>query len=156
MAMYESHGFCPNNSFLHYALEKGDATPANWRITQKLLGDRTGYMVYTKAGNAYYGYSYVVDALIGATDTLGIEVACKLQALIPVCKYAETGRMILITDVINPFLIPGVVGCNSSGDESRFVAGDNLTLIEDERYLVGITEEGDAVHMYFFKKVSEQ
>ena len=156
MAMYESIGFCPSNSFLHYAMEMGDKVPANWRITQKLLGDRKGYMVYTKAGCAYYGYSYVVDALIGANDTLGIEVACKLQAMIPVCKYAETGRMILITDVINPFQIPGVVGHNGSGDESNFVAGDNLTLIEDERYLVGITDEGDAVHMYFFKKVTEQ
>ena len=156
MAMFESLGFCPNNDFLHYALEKGDTVPANWKITQKLLGDRKAYMVNTKAGCAYYGHSYVVDALVGATDTLGIEVACKLQALVPVCKYAEAGRMIVITDVINPFQIPGVVGCNGSGDESRFVSGDDLTLIEDERYLVGITEEGDAVHMYFFKKKTEQ
>ena len=155
MAIFESTGFCPNNSFLHYAMEKGDAVPANWKITQKLLGDRKGYMVYTKAGCAYYGYCYVVDALIGATDTLGIEVACKLQALIPVCKYAETGRMILITDVINPFQIPGV-GRNSSGDTSEFVADENLAMFEDERYLVGIIDEGNAVHMYFFKKETEQ
>lgn len=155
MAMYENIGFCPNNSFLHYAMEKGDAIPANWKITQKLLGDRKGYMVYTKAGCAYYGYCYVVDALIGATDTLGIEVACKLQALVPVCKYAETGRMILITDVINPFQIPGVVN-STSGGTSNFMASDDMTLFEDERYLVGITEDGDAVHMYFFKKEQEQ
>ena len=156
MAMYESIGFCPNNSFLHYAMEKGDAIPANWEITQKLLGDRKGYMVYTKAGCAYYGYSYVVDALMGATNTLGIEVACKLQALVPVCKYAETGRMILITDVINPFQIPGVVYCHGSGNASNFMADDDMALFEDERYLVGITEDGDAVHMYFFKKKQEQ
>lgn len=150
MAMYEKEGFCPNNEFLHYQMEKGPVSSL-WERTREILGDRIGYMVYTEAGNSYYGSSYVVDCLVGATSTLGVEVACKLRDMIPNCKYAVNGRKILITDVINPFQMPGLSrGYVNEG--SSYVGTDKLFVLEDNRYVVGITDEKEAVHMYLFKK----
>lgn len=154
MAMYENEGFCPNNSFLHYQMEKKEDVPVIWERTREILGDRTGYMVYTEAGCSYYGWCYVVDCLVGSTSTLGVEVACKLETMIPNCKYAETGRKILVTDVINPFQIPGL-NRGYVNNAEKFVGSDKLYVLEDKRYVVGITDEGEAVHLYFFKKVSE-
>ena len=136
MAMYETLGFCPNNSFLHYQLE--NEVPAIWERTREILGDRTGYMVYTPNGYVDHEWCYVVDCLIGSTSTLGVRVASKLKELIPNCKYAVTGRKILVTDLTNR---------ESVGSVGQF--------LEDERYLVNIVEEGDAVHLYFFKKSAE-
>ena len=147
MAMYEKEGYCPNNEFVHYPMENGPV-PVLWDRTREILGDRTGYMVYTEAGNSYYGSSYVVDCLVGSTTTLGVEVACKLRDLIQKCVYAETGRKILVTDVINPFQMPGLSGNIDTG----FIGSDKLFVLEDNRYVVGITDEEDAVHMYLFKK----
>lgn len=153
MAMYENLGFCPSNSFLSYLVRKKEI-PAIWERTKKLLGDRIGYMVYTEAGYSYYG-CYVVDCLAGSTSTLGLEVACKLQAMIPECEYARIGRKILVTDVINPFQIPGL---RRSGTTyiSDFVGSGNLDVLEDDRYVVGIIDEGPQVHLYFFKKEKEE
>lgn len=148
MAMYENLGFCPNNSFLQYCMEKGEKVPALWKRTSEILGDRMGYMVYTKNGCNYYGWCHVVDCLVGSTTTLGVEVACKLKALIPNCKYSETGRKILVTDVINPYQIPDI-RCTGS---NNFVGSDKVEVLEDDRYVVGITDEGEQVHLYFFKK----
>lgn len=148
MAMFENEGFCPNNSFLHYVMEKQEELPEIWERTNELLGDRKGYMVYTEAGCVWHGYCYVVDCLVGATSTIGIEVATHLKTLIPNCKYAETGRKILVTDVINPYQIPGL--CMKG---ETFVSSDGkVVILEDDRYVVGITDEGKAVHLYFFKK----
>ena len=146
MAMFENLGFCPSNSFTKYEMEK--EISEFWKRTQELLGDRIAYMVYTPAGCNYHGYAYVVDALVGTTTTLGIEVATKLESLIPECKYAEKGRKILVTDVINPFQIPGIVG----RVDGTFVSCKEVFVREDERYVVAVKEEGEDVHLYFFKK----
>ena len=152
MAMYEDKGYCPNNSFLHCAMEFGDNIPKLWNRTRELLGDRTAYMVYTPNGVSYYGWPYVCDALIGATSTMGIEIACQLQNMIPECTYAETGRMILVTDVLNPFAIPHIGrGYDSNGHEILVSIDPSMHLFQDDRYICGIIDEGTAVHMYFFK-----
>jgi hypothetical protein len=69
--------------------------------------------------------------------------------MIPHCKYAETGRKILVTDVINPFQIP-YLGINST--DNFFSRDDKMHLFEDDRYVCGVIDEGEDVHMYFFKK----
>ena len=152
MAMYENEGFCPNNSFLHYAMEHNEEIPEFWKRTREILGDRPGYMVYTKAGCSYNDWCYVVDCLIGATNTMGVEIACLLQTMIPKCKYAEVGRKILITDVINPFQIPHIGRGYVNSQEKFMATSDDMHIFEDERYVCGMIDEGEAVHMYFFKK----
>ena len=152
MAMYEDEGLCPNNSFLHYETEHNGEIPEFWERTREILGDRLGYMVYTKEGCSCNEWCYLVDCLIGATNTMGVEIACLLQTMIPKCKYAEVGRKILVTDVINPFQIPHIGrGCVNS--QEKFMAtSDDMHIFEDERYVCGVIDEGVAVHMYFFKK----
>lgn len=150
MAMYENEGFCPNNSFLRYQLENYENVPEFWERTREILGDRTGYMVYTENGCSNNDWCYVVDCLVGSTTTLGVEVACKLEAMIPDCVYGKTGRKILVTDVISHFQIPGL-----NRKAEKFSGSDHMYVLEDNRYVVGITEEGEAVHLYFFKKAQE-
>lgn len=146
MAMYEDKGFCPNNSFLECAIGYGKELPEIWTRTSELLGDLTGYMVYTEAGVSYYGWPYVCDALIGATSTMGVEIACQL-------KHAQTGRMILVTDVLNPFAIPHIgSGYDSNGRETFVSTNPDMHVFQDDRYICGIIDEGSTVHMYFFKK----
>lgn len=150
MAMFESLGFCPSNSFLRYEMAQGEKVPEFWERTREILGDRPGYMVYTEAGSSYKDGCYVVDCLIGATTTMGIEIANLLKMLIPNCKYAEVGRKILITDVINPFQIPHI---SRTYLDSPFVSiSDDMHIFEDERYVCAVIDEGEAVHMYFYKK----
>lgn len=151
MAMYENLGFCPTNSFLHYMLECNNV-PEVWMRTREILGDRTDYMVYTEAGCAYKGWCYIVDCLVGAKTTIGVEIACLLKTMIPQCKYAETGRKILVTDVINPYQIPYINRGYINSVEKFMSSNDNMHIFEDERYVCGVIDEGESVHMYFFKK----
>ena len=146
MAMFENEGFCPNNSFYHYGMEGKHKISDAWEKNCDILGDRLGYMVYTEAGCAYKG-CYVVDCLMGESD-IALEIAITLKTLIPECKYAEIGRKILITDVINPYQIPGI-----SGGYDKFETVDKkMQLFEDARYLCGVADEGEHVRMYFYKK----
>lgn len=151
MAMYEELGFCPNSSFLHYTLEN-NPVPEIWERTRELLGDRTGYMVYTDAGCVYNGWCYVVDCLVGVETSIGVEIACILKTMIPQCEYTKTGRKILVTDVINPYQIPYIGHSYINSAEKFMSSNDNMHIFEDERYVCGVIDEGENVHMYFFKK----
>lgn len=148
MARYENEGFCPYNSFYNYLREKNGDVSTICKRTYEILGGRIADMVYTKNGGAYGEERYVVDCLAGSTSTLGLEVACKLESMIP---NEKNGRKILITDINNPFQIPGLEYGYKDNKEA-FIAPENLFFREDERYIVGITDEADEVHMYFFKK----
>ena len=152
MAMYENEGFCPNNTFTHYALEKGENVSKLWTRVQEILGDRPGYMVYTNSNVCYYDTCYVVDALMGATSTMGIEIATTLKLFIPKCKYAECGKKIVVMDCINPYQIPGLY---MNGDEFC-CAEDSLELFQDDRYVCGVINGADVVYMYFFKKAEKK
>lgn len=151
MAMYESRGFCPNNSFLHYGAE--NEVSANWERTREILGDRCGYMVYDDNNCVYNAECYIVDALVGAKGTLGIEIACALRYLVPVCIYAEKGRPICCFDLNNPYKIPANIGeregkwiLSSEEDPAKTL------LLEDERFLVAIQDTEKEVNVYLFKK----
>ena len=138
--------FCPSESFEQYEKEHNEI-PEFWKFTRCLLGDRPKYMAYIESDSYYNGWPYVVDCLIGATNTMGIEIACMLKQMNP-----KVGRKILVTDVINPFKIPQICRC-WLGDQEVFTAiSDDMYLFEDNRYMCGMIDEGEVVHMYFFKK----
>ena len=144
MAKYENEGYCPRNQIWHYQLE--NEVPSNWEHILEILGDRIEYMVYSEAGCSYYGWSYIVECL--AISTLGEELAKELEKRIPMCRYPEEGKKILCTDLINPFKIPGLQYADRRG--KRGFASNEAFIIQDDKFLVGITEENEAVHLYFF------
>lgn len=148
MAMFENLGYCPTNDFLHYEMEEKEI-PKIWEDAKRTLGDRTGYMVYDKESCKHDGWCYAVDCLVGCTSYLGFYIAKKLKEMIPVCKYGETGRKILLTDVLDPYKIPGL--CFTESDH-RYAFSQDLSVREDDRYVVGIRDEGEAVQLYFYRK----
>lgn len=149
MAMYDEQGFCPSNSFMHYLLE-GNEVPDIWNRTHELLGERIGYMVYTENGRSFKEWPYVVDCLMGAESTIGVEIACLLKMWIPQCEYGKSGRKIWVTDLINPLQIPYVT--RNAANKKFESTNERMFVFEDERYLCGMTEECEDVHIYFYKK----
>ncbi len=151
MAMYEHDGFCPCNEFGLYPYERNPL----WEATQKILGDRIGYMVYTKNGAAYgRECASICDALMGGKGTLGIEFACILREMIPYCKYAKKGRKVEITDLLNPHQVDGIYLDSSTGEWKIYDPEDwsKLHLIQDDRYLIITYDDGEVVSVKVFKK----
>lgn len=147
MAMFESKGFCPRNSF-NRLLQDAEVSPL-WDRTREVLGDRIEYLVYTEHGYTTNQVCEVVDCLMYGSSTIGLEIATYLTALIPQCEYSKSGKMILVTDVINPGQIPHLLwNLNGFSSEDEKL----LRVFEDDRYVCGIATEGDAVHLYFYKK----
>jgi hypothetical protein len=151
MAMFEHEGFCPNNSF-----HDQPAVNPYWEKTQQLLGDRLGFMVYTKGGCNYNG-CYVTGAIKGCRGFLGLDIAYTLKFLNPHCKYAEYGARIKITDLINPYACPIPIGTNGKGEWGLVTNNgkdpEDTYLFEDEDYVVVIKKEGEGeINMYIFKK----
>lgn len=134
MAMYESRGFCPRNSFTQEEM-RGN-TSYFWNRTRDLLDDRIGYMVYDEVpkGNEH---GYFVDAIMHATGTLGIEVAAALKAMMPVCSYAEIGRPIVLEDF--------------DGVQAPWAAVD-VVAFEDMRYMIALRDDGEEIHVTTYKK----
>lgn len=157
MAMYEDRGYCPNNDFWQRETNENNIS-RNWEETERLLGDRIDYMVYSPGGYEHKGECYIVDALMGATGTLGIQIAAALKQLIPTCIRNEQGCPIVCTDLINPSQIlvkasekNGKWSCLST--ERRTCSGQEAaSLYEDERYLVFIQEAEGEVHIHLYKK----
>lgn len=149
MAMFDTQGYCPSSTFLHYG-ETYKVSPL-WERAQEILGDRIDYMVYTEGGNSYKG-GFIVDALEGAEGTLGIEVAVALKMLIPTCECNKAGKQILCTDVVNPSVIPAPL----IEQEEKWVCFDaskiTTFLFEDNRYLIAIQEHDCHVRVYIYKK----
>lgn len=160
MAMYEDKGYCPCNEFAQYGAgtfpnveEKIIVSPL-WKNAVEILGDRIGYMVYSEAGTSYRDFwCHIVDAMKGATGTLGIQIASVLAALIPNCKYNENGRPIVCTDIINPYAI-----CKSLEEQDgkwSFKKGwesHGILLLQDERYLVAIQDKDQEVQIKLYRK----
>lgn len=92
MAMFEKEGFCPNNSLSQITMAK------------KMLGDRTAYMVYDDKDTEYGSYrSTIAECLDCGDEAFIVQVCSHLQAIIPVCIYAEKGRKIRIHDLVSPY-----------------------------------------------------
>ncbi len=128
MAKFEKDGYCPLNAFLHYK----DRNIFSFR-TEEILEDRLGFMVY--APKACYKDGYVIDMFLGGESTLGLEVAVVLKCFVPECIYPTVGKKILIFDVIDLELIP-----------------DGAKLFQDNRYMVGVQDDGEIVEMYIYQK----
>ena len=143
MAKYEELGYCPDNEFGFCK------TTENGKRALEILGDRRGYMVY-ETNSVSYKRSYIVSAIAESSGSLGIEIAAHLRCLIPECNYIDNiGKKISCVDVINPALLLGDVICNNKWENIDPNAG--ISLLQDERFLVTIKDEEEAVKIYIFK-----
>ena len=114
----QKEGVRPDRAFLYYRNSKKASPVVN--DIMKILGDRPAYMVYDKEHFAWgYKVPSIVEALLGGTGELGLEVAEYLKEIIPECRYGFVGRDIIIHDVINPFVI----------DDELFAYGKDLDVI---------------------------
>lgn len=130
MAMYENLGYCPSNILRRGGMDS--IKPSKfYQKTMEKLGDRVGYMVYAKGCNNSQGAN--IHELF-MRDELGYDLSLVLCELIPVCKYAEVGKKILITDVINPEQINGSKRYESLG------------------FLVSLEMKDEHLEMLIFKK----
>lgn len=139
-----------SNLFNLYILDGNPITDA-WMRTEKILGDLPELMTYTKNGYAYANYCYAVDCLVGSTSDLGEKIANQLKQW---CGKKGNTR-ILITDLINPYQIPGIAQAFSRTENGDFFSTDkNLFVCEDSRYVCGILnkEKEEEIHMYFYHK----
>ncbi len=165
MAMYEREGFCPTNSFLHYAISKTEDEAESIKKRMDILGDRTGYMVYD-SNHVAYGTKWpsVVELLL--SNDMGEDVAKLLVMLVPECKYAEIGKKICIKDVINPLQIPdlfqltsrswSLLGQNGTVNINNPVRRkDEKFLFFDDEYVVVIEDGKEAIVMWVFRYPSK-
>lgn len=146
MAKYEELGYCPNNAF-GWCEHKTDAG----KRALEILEDRIGYMVYETDSVSYSTGAYVVSAIAESTGSLGIEIASHLRCLIPECNYLENiGKKISCVDVINPNQLMGEIVYNNE-DWINLDPHSGISLLQDERFLVTIKDEEEAVKIYIFK-----
>lgn len=159
MAMYETLGYCPDNSF-SYFMNKGKYSPTA-EIVMDILGDRTGYMVYDKSQYAYgHRNPSIVEVLLGGKEgDLGVEVANYLENLIPKCEYGVTGKKIQIEDVVTPYAMdidichherydkPLAEWCffknGWSNPKDPVIVKDGKVILYDKRFVVYIKEKDE-------------
>ncbi len=134
MAMFENEGYCPNNSIHNFLTSE-----ANMKM-KKVLGDRSGYMVYDPLAQDCSRYTSSIIDVLGDED-LGIAIAYCLKYLIPECKYSEIGKKILIRDVFR-----GVM------DQLIREKLPKEFFEQNDEFDVYIREEGDIVVIYIARK----
>lgn len=179
MAMYENEGSCPSNAFLWYLCEIPEDERELREAINKVLGSRTGYMVYDRRDMAW-GRSWpsIVKVLYGEKKTkkldgldssllLAWDVAQHLKRIIPICRYGEEGKKILIHDVLSPQQISDDI-CYIGGDgffipkwgfsrngycstNEPLTTKGNKALFSDDRYLVVIVDKEDLVEIYILE-----
>lgn len=89
-------------------------------------------MVYTPGGNNQAGANVYK---LFMQDELGYDLAVLLAEIIPECCYANSGKKILITDVINQEQIPKTAKIYSS-----------------ETFIVSLEEKQEAVELFIFQR----
>lgn len=116
--------------------------------TLELLEDwRTECMLYSRHEETECG-GYLVDALIGAEGTLGVEVTAVLSAMMPECDENKEKRSIFITDHPNLNQMPDFMVLGKNGWKVKtsatyvtlrgnvYPGNDMVVAFEDERYLI--------------------
>ncbi len=101
MAKYDYMGYCPEDAFIRRTMQEVPAPVLSNRVLE-ILGARTASMVYDGDVAPCDG-GYIVNALLEATDTFGVEVATCISVLDP---DPVLGRIILLRDCLNPFRLP--------------------------------------------------
>ena len=155
----KDYGYCPYHEFLRRIERRQDISPC-WEKTMGILGDRVLYMLYTKGGNVQMGEydCYIVDALLGGTGILGIQIAAVLSHLIPTCIYSEKGCLIVCTDIINPIQLLSKAREENGrwtciGTDKKTCSGQEaVSLHEDERYSIFVQEGDNEVRMFIYRK----
>lgn len=135
-AMYEKEGFCPNNSFLHFKIERGETRETE--IIDEILGSRLGYMVYGPGEcDSRFWYSSIVTLLYGEPDSAAIKLAEHLVKLIPECEYAKCGRKIRLHDInAIPTDIHFDYGTRELRFENESTISGSKTIIQSPNWLV--------------------
>lgn len=155
MAMNEDKSYCLSDAFELRATQYDYVSP-HWEETRRLLGKRIQYMSY-KGSKTPSEECYMVDALVAAKGTLGIQIAAALKQLIPTCD-DKMGCPIVCTDIINPnqILSQGKVvngRWTCVGTERKTCSGQEaMSLYEDERYRILIKEGEGKVEIYLYQK----
>lgn len=155
MAKYEVTGYNPSRGFYNYPIVRRNEL--YYEIMNR-LASRHAFMFYSTNEVAFYGYSYIVDAMCGGTDgRLGMQITNQLLKLIPDCRYPDYGRTILVRDVLNPFLMgegDSIRVCDNTFNLLYRRSNKDHVLFQDERYVVLIREDPlkRAVMIDLFKK----
>ncbi len=138
MAMYETEGYCPSNAISNFLNSE-----SNLKM-RKVLGDRSGYMVYDplQTDNSKYNSS-IVDVL--NDENLGIAIAYHLKYAIPECEYAKIGRKIIIRDVFFGMM-----------HKLREEKNEKVFFEQNKEFDVLIREEGENVVIYIARKYVEK
>ena len=178
MAMYRNEGVCPVNQFLFYLVKFPEDEQKMRDPINKLLGQRTSYMVYNRKEYAWWNRNEpsIVKVLMGEknkkdvsdsnpTLQLAYKVAEHLNRIIPECVYPDTGKKIQIHDVLSPFQISediyyyGDDGTErwgfckygySDSNEPLLVRG-NKAIFSDDRYLVVVKNKEEVVDIYILE-----
>lgn len=156
MAKYENIGHRPSRSFYNYPV--ACRNPQYYEIMDRLASRQT-IMIYSTNEVAFYGFSYIVDAMCGGIDgNLGIQITNLLVELIPNFRYPDTTRKIEVRDCINPYLMGNENSCiRFSGNTFYLVcrrSSKDQVLLQDERYVVLIREDlfKNIIYIDLFKK----
>lgn len=149
MSIYENLCYRPKHDFGEF--EKKEEVSDNWLCIRKMLGERLGEMQYTPNGATYQGWCGAIKLFAGANSLVGVELATKIIELIPVHQEGDEVRepRIWLTDVLNPFQIPGIRVGDSCGN---FYGSSELEVFEDEDFVTGLVKKENMVHIYFYKK----
>lgn len=138
------------NYFFGYGFREGEEITPQWEETQGILRSLTTNFVYA-LGDNNFKKAYVVDALAGATDSLGVDVATVVRDFVA----ADWEKPIVCKDIVNPYQIPAVI--HEDIEEKCWMFGVDEDkrrnrLLEDERYLIAIMNSVEEVKMFLYRK----
>ena len=147
--MFRNLGNILPEIFQEYQQKNSTRIPAIWKETYKILGNRIKFMIYENYEYCYNGWPNVVECLIGAKSTIGVEIAEKLSLLIS--NYNTNDEKIYIKDVVNPLAIPNI-RFESTNTGNKLICPTDMYIFEDERFLAVMRKKGKKILLYFYKK----
>lgn len=140
----ETKEYYPGDEILKVLLEENEEGTMFQKRTISLLGKRRKLMYYPVHAHAFSG-AFIIDAMMAAESTLGVEIASALNCLI-----AEgTSKKICCLDLVNPFQIPGEIYYEEGW---KVKDPEKVALFEDEDYLVGIEDSEQEVKIFLYRK----
>ena len=152
MAKLKATGYCPAAEIAAFPTLFPELVSEKAEEVMKILGKRANYMHY--AGHEInYGGSNVCLMLM-TTNKLAMDVAKMLKKMISNEPIHDTGRIILVHDVLSPSSIPYVTVAPGT-DAYTFMLSDDtegINLLQDEKFLVWIKSNLCFTEMYIYRK----
>lgn len=133
-----------------------------YSILTPYLGDYAFYVVYAPNAFNYKQKSFIEDVI--NSRFLIQQLLNVLKHLIGPCKYPETGKKILCTDLLNPHAIPDLLlyfdyedykwHFSPEKDKKNSPNTGNYILIQDDSFLLAIrlNKNADQVELYIYRK----